>query len=365
MVDADGFSLCGMCARRQGDSEGRAVSKEEPCFICQGLTAELPSIERKVLRESKKYQYETFSVGIILPAGAQEREDQLRSQLKIRGRPTMKSQFAGSIIDFIRAESTKEVDRLHPDLTIVVDVGKGTTILTAKSVFVYGRYTKPRGVSQRKDVCESCDGRGCDNCEGGYARTPSLEALVDRKLSRLMGAQKAKFTWFGSEDPDSMVYPPGRPFVVEVKSPRKRQISTRMALVTGKGMARLSGLRVLRGKPSSIPGFTFKTRVFVESSTAIDRSLLKSKEMRKGILVDYRNNKDKVVHKKVYWLRARVKGRKMVAEIKLDGGLPVKRFVSGESVSPSLSELLKTPLNCQRFDILRVWETGDLEFGKI
>ena len=54
-----------------------------------------------------------------------------------------------------------------------------------------------------------------------------------------------------------------------------------------------------------------------------------------------------------------------MAEIKLDGGLPVKRLISGGSVSLSLAELLKTPLSCQRFDILRVWESGGFKFGKI
>jgi len=52
-------------------------------------------------------------------------------------------------------------------------------------------------------------------------------------------------------------------------------------------------------------------------------------------------------------------------DAELDGGLPVKRFVSGELVSPSVSEVLKTEVRCRKFDIREVKETGKLEFGKV
>ena len=82
--------------------------------------------------------------------------------------------------------------------------------------------------------------------------------------------------------------------------------------------------------------------------------------------VRYKNNKGKVVFKTVYKVRVlRTGGTKLIVEIKLDGGLPVKRFVNGDSVTPSISEVLKTPVSCQRFDILRVWESGGFEFGKV
>jgi len=314
---------------------------------------------------SSGYEFETFSIGMVLPAGLQEREDQLRSQLRLRGRSTIKSQLSGKIGSFIQSELDKEVDRLHPDLTAVVDLATDTVKLTTKSIFLYGRYTKPRGLSQRRDVCERCNGRGCGACDGGYAKAASLEAIIERKLVRLLGAQRIKFTWFGSEDPESLVYPPGRPFIAEVKNPKKRRVPYRLALRTGRGLARVSGLKALKGRPLSIPSFSFETRAFIESREPVDEGAIRSKGVKGTILVEYRNNKDKVVTKRVYRMRLRARGTRLVADIKLDGGLPVKRFVGGDSVSPSLSELLKTPLRCQRFDILKVWESGELKFGKI
>lgn len=114
MVDAGRFSLCEMCAERQGGEADFDLAEGDGCFICQGLTSRLESTERKVAREASRYQFDTFSIGMILPAGVQEREDRLRSELRIRGRATIKSQLSGKIASFVQSKSDKKVDRLHP-----------------------------------------------------------------------------------------------------------------------------------------------------------------------------------------------------------------------------------------------------------
>jgi tRNA pseudouridine synthase 10 len=300
---------------------------------------------------------------MIIPSEVQEREDQLRSDLQIRGMETIKSQTSKEITDFVRRQTGKRIDRMHPELTVLVDLVRDEISATAKSLFVYGRYTKPKGVSQRREFCEKCSGRGCSECQDGYADVPSMEEILGRRFTKIFRSSRAKFTWIGSEDIDSLVYPPGRPFIAEVKDPRLREAPARLTLVTGKGKATVVGVKVLKGKPVSIPSFVFKTRALIEPLEQVDEvSLLKVKGIR-GATVQYRNNKGKTVYKKVYSISIERRGKRFVAEIKLDGGLPVKRLVSGESASPSLSELLGVPLACQRFDILRVWESGSFRFG--
>src|SRR3984893_19533511 len=104
------------------------------------------------------------------------------------------------------------------------------------------------------------------------------------------------------------------------------------------------------------PTFTFRTRAVIhaERSVASEEVGKLQKEM-KNALVEYRNNKGRLVYKKVYFVRASARARRITADIKLDGGLPVKRLVSGEAVSPSFSESMNMPLRCERFDIMRVW----------
>jgi tRNA pseudouridine synthase 10 len=298
-----------------------------------------------------------------VPRGIQEREDQLRSDLRIRGRETIKSQLGRRITEVVRSRTKKRLDRLHPDITVLVDLDRDAIGVTARSVFVYGKYAKPPGIPQRKELCERCRGRGCAECESGYKRDISVEQVLGSRLGKVLRSSKAKFTWLGSEDPESRVFPPGRPFVAEFKNPKRRTVPARLVARTGMGALKVTGLKVLKGKPTSVPSFIFKTRAFIQPEAPLEKLPTGLARSMRGVQVQFRNSKGKTVGKKVYSLKVQGKGAGLVAEIKLDGGLPVKRLVSGGSVSLSLAELLKMPLNCQRFDILRVWESGSFRFG--
>ena len=354
------FRLCRFCRDRQGagESDLALAGDDDGCFICKGISDDLGRITEKIISSLDKFEFRTFSVGLVLPRGVQEREDRLRSELKIRGGETIKSELAGRLTKAVikGMRGGKKVDRLHPDATVLVDIGDETATATSKPLFLYGKYTKPRGVAQRRLFCEECNGRGCERCQGtGYSTTPSVEGLVSKKLGALLGSKKFKFTWFGSEDPDSVVFPPGRPMVIESKNPRRRHPPRAVRLRTGEGGMSVSGMRVVT-KQFEHPAFVFKTRAVISAERRVSGEDVRrlQREMR-NVLVQYRNNKGRLVDKKIYFVRAQARGKKIIADIKLDGGLPVKRLVSGEAVSPSFSESMKMHLRCERFDIMRVW----------
>jgi tRNA pseudouridine synthase 10 len=323
------------------------------------MSDNLGGITAKILSRMKRFEFRTFSIGLMLPRGVQEHEDTLRSELKIRGGETIKSELAGRIGQTVvkgTRGGKKKVDRLHPDATVLVDMGKESVEVTSKPLFLYGRYTKPRGVAQRRLFCEGCNGRGCERCHGsGYSDSPSVEGAISKRLGILLGSKKFKFTWFGSEDPDSIVFPPGRPMVIESKNPRRRRTPRALRLKTGKGGMSVSGLRAVT-KKFEHPAFTFMTRAVIRAERRIaGEDVTRLQREMKNALVQYRNNKGRLVDKRIYFVRASARGKKITAEIKLDGGLPVKRLVSGEAVSPSFSESMRMPLRCERFDIMRVW----------
>ncbi|HUH99912.1 MAG TPA: hypothetical protein VLY65_02615 [Nitrososphaerales archaeon] len=361
------FRLCEFCRDRQG-AGGRilALAEDGACFICEGLSDDLGGITKKTVSKLGRFEFRTFSVGLVLPDGVQEREDTLRSDLKIRGGETVKSELSGRLAEgVLRGMRGKKVDRLHPDVTVLADVGKEEISITSKPLFLYGKYTKPRGVAQRRLFCRECNGRGCERCGGtGYSADPSVEGLVSRRLGNLLGSKKFKITWFGSEDSDSVVFPPGRPMVIESKNPRRRRAPKVLKLRSGKGGLTVSGLHAVN-KKFEHPRFTFATRALIMADRKISTEDVKNlqKTMR-NVLVQYRNNKGRLVDKKIYSVRANARGKKITADIKLDGGLPVKRLVSGEAVSPSFSESIGTPLRCDRFDILRVWPRFGTEASK-
>lgn len=354
------FRLCEFCRERQGTS-GKSLPLAvdvRDCYICEGLSEKVIRTAERVASRVRPYEFKTFAVGLTLPPGVQEREDTLRSDMKIRGGETVKSELARRLTKAasrMMGRRAKKVDKFHPDLTVLADLDQGSIQITSKPLYLMGRYTKPRGVAQRSLFCEECNGRGCEACGGsGYSSSPSVEGIVSKRLGSILGSKRFKFTWFGSEDADSAVFPPGRPMVMESKSPTKRRAPSTLKLRTGKGTLTVSGLRPI-AKKLDHPAFTFATRAAITAERKVTEDDLKRLRKMRNATVQFRNNKGRLVDKKVYFVKAESKGRKIVADIKLEGGLPVKRLVSGEDVSPSLSEAISIPLRCDRFDIMGVW----------
>jgi tRNA pseudouridine synthase 10 len=279
----------------------------------------------------------------------------------------MKTQTAKQVAEAVCSKLRKRVDKQRPDLTLLVNLGTGDVGVTSRPVYFYGRYTKPRGVSQQKELCPTCSGAGCEKCKGtGYERKPSVEDALKRKFEDFAGSEKMTFTWLGSEDRESLVHPPGRPFIVEVKNPVKRGLPRKFASRVKGGQVVVTSGRVLPTKPVRLPTFKFRAEITgVAASKIGPQALAELKKWFRKAEVRFERPYDKPAIKLVYRASATAKGRTLLIDAELDGGLPVKRFVSGELVSPSVSEVLKTEVRCRRFDIREVKETGEFEFAEV
>jgi tRNA pseudouridine synthase 10 len=359
------YRLCETCLRRQGGRPGDyEASGDDGCFICQGLVKSVPAVVARIVKSSRRYEFETFAIGLSMPDGVQEREDELRSTMKIKGKETIKIQLSAEISRGVSKALGKRILKEKPDLTLIVHPSKGQVEVFSKPLFFYGRYTKPAGVSQRRGLCRECRGRGCEKCKNtGFDDSPSVEGLVRRKLS-VCGSDNMTFTWIGSEDVESEVLTPGRPFVVEIKNPVTRRPPRKFVVGRSGSRVTVSSGRVLPSRPKRLPSFRFRTRIHARTSTIVDNeSLRELRRQFRDAIVRFDRPYDKTVFKRVNGVRAKANGRMLVIDAMLDGGLPVKRFTSGDLVSPSVSEVLKTEARCQKFDIRRVLETSEFEFA--
>jgi len=362
------YRLCRMCAERQGaGSPPFETVRGRECFVCQGVMDRTRKMAEAAARRAKRYEFRTFAVGVTFPEGVQEREDELRSELKLKGSETIKIQAARVVAAQASAMLRKQVDRQRPDVTLLADFGAEDVAVNARPLFYYGRYTKPPGISQRRSFCEQCRGTGCKKCRNtGFERKPSVEVALRKRLAEFSGSRKMTFTWLGSEDRESRVCPPGRPFVAEVKNPRKRKLPKKFGARPGGGLVSVSSGRTLPSKPIRLPSFRFRTKIRATAASRVTEGSLaelKSKFRRATVRFDRPHNRP--TEKTVYGVSARARGRTLLIEAELDGGLPVKRFVSGELVSPSVSEVLKTEVGCRSFDICGVREIGEFGFAEI
>lgn len=362
------YRLCERCLQRQdgNQSDFEMVGFDE-CFICGGLMGRVDELVEKVTGDAEAYEFRTFGIGLSMPDGVQEKEDEIRSTFKLKGRQTIKTELSKMLVTGLEKNLKKRQDKTNPDLTATVEVAESRVSIHSRPLFFYGRYTKPRGLAQRKERCDNCSGTGCDVCRmTGFKRSASVEQAVGERLRAESAAEESRFTWMGSEDADSKVSAPGRPFVVELKNPRSRWLPKAFKMRTGRRMVRVSNGRMLPSRPMSLPRFRFRTMIDARSARALAAPELKAltKAFRNAEVVFDRPN-ERPVSRRVYRVAAKARGKNVVIEAELDGGLPVKRFVSGELVSPSVSEVLKTEVRCRTFDICGVRETGKFGFGKV
>ncbi len=361
------YRLCEHCLQRQGGADGFELVEGSQCFVCGGLLDGVPTMARQTVTRARRYEFDTFAVGVSMPEGVQEREDELRSDLKLKGNETIKTQAAKLVSAEVAARLRKRVDRLRPDLTLLVNLGDGGVAISSRPVFYYGRYTKPTGVSQKRELCSHCSGSGCKKCrQTGFELRPSVEAELRRKLAGFTGSDKMTFTWLGSEDRESRVFAPGRPFIAQVKSPVKRRVARKFAARFRGGQVSVSSGRVLPSKPVRLPSFKFRTEITATAASKVPpEGLAELRSRFRRTTVRFERPHDRPTSKTVYRAEAQARGRTLIIDAELDGGLPVKRFVSGELVSPSVSEVLKTEVRCRTFDICEVKETGKLELAEI
>lgn len=355
LVQLKEYQLCPRCLARQAGVRGKKQAGK--CHICRGLLDDLDGIAKKALAAAEPYQYSTFLVGATLPTQLYEREDELRSRLKIRGRESIKSQFTRELGGRLAELTGKKVDYLKPDVTISVAVdreGGAEVTARARALALEGRYVKKeRGLPQKQDKCPMCLGKGCNLCDmTGLGVQASVEGIIAKHLVAATGGQAPRFSWIGSEDQNSLVLGRGRPFYARVADPRVRRPKMKKFVEAGVE-ARITA--VLDDVPDTQARFFVKTRIAIKCSRPVTPEDIKKLKSLAGAELKF-ESRSKVALKKIYSALAEKTGEdELQLVIKADGGLPIKQFVGGEEyMEPNVSSILGARCECVTFDVLDV-----------
>jgi len=358
------YPLCLSCLKRQVNSKIKFSLQQGECFICGGFFERIDDVAKSVAEALSVYEFESFSIGLSAPSEWVEREDLIRSEFKLQGRRNVKSDASHKLVSKLAKLLKKPINRLKPDVVAVLDVASGAVKVDARSIFLFGRYTKSRrGLPQKQPRCEICRGRGCPECDyTGKIKGLSVEHLINQYLLKILQGAKTTFRWFGGEDERSLVLGAGRPFYVEVHNPKKRHLPT-LTLPANLGYGvKLTQLTLLDDKPEKVPSFKLKVlaRVFFQSKP--DKKVVKNLptliEVQQASL-----RKRKTYVKKIYSPTIRLVGNRGYIRFICDGGLSIKRFLTGvgEPITPNLPFLLGVNVEVDEekpFDILDVLVEG-------
>ena len=348
------------------------------CVICDNIFDKLDDglydkIDAKISQLG--IEFNTFLVGSQIPKDIQERDEELSEEFDL-GVETIKKEVNRLIGLGIWEKYDKEAEFERQDIVFNIDLRKEPKVrIQINPLYVEGKYNKyKRGIPQTKWPCTKCKGRGCEECNGTGKQYPeSVEELISEHFLKLTKGKEAKFHGAGREDIDVLMLGSGRPFVLEIKEPKIRNLD--LAKLEdeinkiNEGKTAYHGLKLCeRGRKAEIKQSspdTYKVyEAIVECDEPFDQDkleeLTKLNEIHQQTpLRVLRRRTDMVRIKHVLDLKYEIIDDKTFKmRIKTEGGLYIKELISGDEgrSQPNVSEILGVGAICEQLDVVEVSE---------
>ena len=324
------------------------------CYVCKDLFSNLDYFLKLMLDLSSNYEFQTYGVGIIIKPSIVDRDDFIRSKYKLKGIDSIKTDIAKELIKLFTKKTQKTLDSFDPEITFTVNLKDESCQLHSKSITIFGKYIKSeRGYAQKQTSCDNCSGTGCRVCDfHGISEFESIEGIISKLIFKKFGGTTTKFTWIGGEDKSSLVLGNGRPFFVKIKNPSKRKSKLSDEKFDSVSVFNLKLVDTFPKKP-----LNFYSRIKIKISVKLQinsKKLKKLKDLTTCPIVIYEKS-GKRYEKKIFDLKYKKNSTNLFTIImSAEGGFPIKRFVIGDDVSPSISSLLDNSCVAQEFDFLNI-----------
>jgi len=203
------------------------------CPFCENLFEEAPLLAELIKEEIGERECSRLQLGARIPKDQTEAEDHLRKRFGAGGSTPLKSSLVEEVarqLSDLGDGQNLVIDK--PEILALIDVLTLTVELDIRSHYFYGRYRKlERGIPQTKWPCRACKGRGCQKCDQtGLQYKSSVQGLIGDPLLEMFGSEEHAFHGMGREDIDVRCLGRGRPFVMEMKKPIKRNIDAEVIL---------------------------------------------------------------------------------------------------------------------------------------
>jgi tRNA pseudouridine synthase 10 len=352
-----------------------AVDIPEKCFLCEGKLDIRDDFAEKALGLLEEYEYSSFLVGIELPLIVAEREDEFRAEFGVNYGESLRKEFARTVGKRIAERSGKDVDFKKPEVVVLVEPFSGLVRLQVNPLFVAGRYRKlVRSIPQSKWFCSECWGKGCVKCNWtGKMYPESVQEIVEKPLLEATNGAGASFHASGREDIDARMLGNGRPFVIEIATPKKRFLDLKKTEdavnayglnkveVSGLRLANKDVVRKLKGDESKQKEYRvfieFENKITAKDMHFLEKSLTNVMIKQKTPVRVLHRRADLTREKYIYDVDVKkLSPRKAEMRLRCQGGLYVKELVTGDEgrTVPSVSELLKNKAKPMELDVLNI-----------
>jgi tRNA pseudouridine synthase 10 len=343
-----------------------ALADDEPfeapdaeCWVCEGLCDRFEELADRVVEALGDTELYTYQVGTRVPPLLEENGRLLRVDAGFDedAGEQLKTEVNREVGRRVGARLGAEVDFERPDVQFLLDLEDDAVEVQRNSIAIYGRYRKlERDIPQTE--WEKFD--------------ESVEELVAPPFLSAFRGTEAVFHGAGREDVDALMLGPGRPFVLEVKEPRRRDADleelraevaeqadgkaevTDLAFATHDMVERVKEHDASKTYRASVRFDDDVDEAAFESALAhLDGATI---EQRTPHRVDHRRA-DLVREREVLAIEGDLEdARSATVDVHGEGGLYIKELISGDEgrTEPSLAGLLGVGATVTALDVVDV-----------
>ena len=343
-----------------------------PCPMCDDVFDLIDRFAESVAEAVNDVESDNFLVGSRVDPLALKIEKETVQEIGLENSESIKTELNREIGKLALPMIHRPVEFKVPQVVACIDTRFSEVSLDISPIFIYGRYNKlSREIPQTIWPCRVCKGKGCPRCNNtGKMYQTSVQEEIGRVALEMTGGQEHFFHGMGREDIDALCLGEGRPFVLEISNPRKRNIDLD-ELEMKANESELAQFHYLKFVPReevqrvkmATPTKTYRVKVKADGKVNKE-AVVKATLSFKNVCLDQRTPQrvehrraDLVRNRTIHWIEADNFGEDTFdLKLETESGTYVKEFVSGDEgrTKPNFSEALGIQCVVEELDVIAI-----------
>ena len=355
---------------------GVDIPSPDECPLCDDVFESLDIFAEAVAEKVVDVESDNFLVGCKVDPAMLKMEKEIVERHGLDKFESIKTELNREIGKVALPMIHRPVEFKNPQCVACVDVRFADVTLDLSPIFIKGRYTKlSREIPQTIWPCRMCHGKGCPRCNGtGKMYQTSVQEIIGDIALEMCQGKEHFFHGMGREDIDALCLGEGRPFVLEISQPKRRDIDLdELEMVANQSeLAHYHRLQFteraeFQRTKTATPSKTYRVTVKADSKVNKERVVEVALSF-KNVHLNQRTPKrvehrraDLVRDREILWVEAEVTGEDTFdLTLETESGTYVKEFVSGDNgrCTPSFSEALGIQCYVQTLDVIAINNEG-------